>query len=177
MPLDLQVLDHQPMLTSLDVSSLEQHPEVPETPNRVGRGMPTDAVCVDETEPPLHVPQLIERCLGSVDVAKRVLGKFEECFRNDLQQMEKALATDDGEDLARLAHRIKGSAANVAAPGITLLSRHIEESARDGQLQNLTVVVDRLRQEWERYTAFQAANPLSSAQDATAAEMQDEGVT
>jgi HPt (histidine-containing phosphotransfer) domain-containing protein len=94
--------------------------------------------------------ELLGRCLGKPELAMRVLQKFERQLADDLAGVEQAMATQDYSTAGSLAHRIKGSAANVAAHGIyeqaglleTVLRMQMDDQ-RDSTWQSLLTERDR----------------------------------
>lgn len=94
---------------------------------------------------------LLARCLGKLDLAERVLAKFHLRFELDLDELEQAMRSEDLESLARVAHRLKGASANVAAVRLRVKAAGIEELARRGCLQEISEYMEGLRSEWARF--------------------------
>lgn len=107
----------------------------------------------------LDVESLLERCMGNLEFAERILGKFQQRAGNDLEELEKLLELHDAERLARVAHRFKGSAANVSAEGLRRIAEQIEESGRAGRLADVPAQIMQLRREWVRYVDCSASLP------------------
>lgn len=59
-------------------------------------------------------------------------------------EVREALAEGDGEDIARLAHSLKGSSANVGAQDVSEICRHLEKAAREGDLAAAGALADQL---------------------------------
>ena len=89
------------------------------------------------TDPPLDVEQLLDRCMGNVEFVERVLTKFHERFSDDLEQLERDVQAGAGESVAALAHRLKGSAANVAAPELHRITAQLEELGRSPRMAEI----------------------------------------
>ncbi len=66
--------------------------------------------------------------------------------------MQRRLAAGDCEEIARLAHRIKGAAANAAAARLREHAATIEQLARDRLMADIPAHLDRMRQDWTRFT-------------------------
>jgi HPt (histidine-containing phosphotransfer) domain-containing protein len=105
--------------------------------------------------------ELLARCVGRLDFAERIVGKFLEHFARDMDQLEQSLVQGDLSALACTAHRMKGAAANVAAPALLAQTAEIENSARQDRREELPVSLCHLREEWKRFSASVAC--LSSA--------------
>lgn len=100
---------------------------------------------------------LVARCLGNIAFAERVLAKFNSRFELDLAELEQAIQTQDGEGIARVAHRLKGAAANVAAGSLRAHAAGIEKAARAGDLPPISAQVDELRSQWRVFASCAAA--------------------
>jgi len=99
----------------------------------------------------LNTQELIARCMGNQDFAARVLATFQRRFGEDLAELDQALAAQDAEALVRLAHRMKGAAANVGAGLLRQAAAELEECGRTGRSGDAPPVLKRLRQEWVRF--------------------------
>ncbi|MBI1901442.1 MAG: Hpt domain-containing protein [Planctomycetia bacterium] len=96
---------------------------------------------------PVDMQELVARCMGNVEFAERVLAKFRARLDEDLLELEKAVRAEDAPGIARVAHRIKGAAANVAAHGLRERAAGIEERAAAQALADVTRLIDELRNE------------------------------
>ena len=65
--------------------------------------------------PPLDFDDLLNRCLGEVDFARRILSDFLETTRPILDEIGSALFNSAAEKAAFQVHRLKGTAGLVAA--------------------------------------------------------------
>jgi HPt (histidine-containing phosphotransfer) domain-containing protein len=101
--------------------------------------------------PALQFDELVERCMGNLEFAERVLGRFQQRFGEDLGALEAGVTGQRAEEVARLAHRMKGAAANVAAPGLRVQATAVEELARAGQVGEIPAYVEQLKVEWSRF--------------------------
>jgi len=107
---------------------------------------------------PLNFAELVERCVGRLDLVQRILDKFQAQFAGDLDQLEAALEQADLAGVSRLAHRLKGSAANVAAPRLRATAEGIEKRAAGGDVDALADCCWTLREEWSRFRQAVAAH-------------------
>jgi HPt (histidine-containing phosphotransfer) domain-containing protein len=98
--------------------------------------------------------ELLTRCLGREELLERVLKTFGLNFTHDLALLEDHLRATNADAVANVAHRMKGSAANVAAPLLSSILSEIEELAR---LRKLHELPSRLREVCEEWTRFQRA--------------------
>ena len=65
--------------------------------------------------------------------------------------LEQELADQNTEELRRLAHRLKGSAANVSATPMAQAARRVEVLAEAGKLEEIPPQLTSLRSEWRRF--------------------------
>lgn len=111
-----------------------------------------DGEQISDTPITLDMDELVERCLGNLEFAERVLARFQQGFVGDLAELEEAVAAQDAAKVARLAHRLKGAAANVAAHGIRDRARAIESLARQPALDEVPQHLSALRAQWVRFS-------------------------
>lgn len=104
------------------------------------------------TTSPFDADELVARCLGNLDFVQRVLAKFQERLDTDLAELDEAVLAADAERIARVAHRLKGASANVAAHGLRERAAGIEDLARQRCLDDIPTELDELRGEWSRFT-------------------------
>ena len=105
--------------------------------------MPSEAQLV------FDVDDLMRRCLGNRDFAERILAMFQTRFDEDVHELERMLAAGDAESVAYLSHRLKGAAANAAAPTLKALAAEIEQLACAWSLDEVQRRLDDLRHEWD----------------------------
>jgi HPt (histidine-containing phosphotransfer) domain-containing protein len=119
-----------------------------------------------EASPPLDRRQLINRCLGRIELAERLIASFQTRFPNEAGQIERALAEGDEPNLIRLIHQLKGASANVSAPTLHALLTRMEQSARGGDRQAVEASMAELYEAWDhlkRYLEAGAASPAPCA--------------
>jgi HPt (histidine-containing phosphotransfer) domain-containing protein len=109
----------------------------------------------------INYEELLARCLGNVDIAEKVLSKFQDRFGVDLAELERGLDAGDPQAIALTAHRIKGASANVAAPALYEVAAGLEELGRSERLAEVPAGVAQLRGEWTRFVQSVSQLPLS----------------
>ena len=105
----------------------------------------------------IDVEDLMDRCLGNIDLARRILVVCQEFGDENLAGLKEAIAAKDAEAIARLAHGLKGASANAAALGLRAQAAEIEHAARQCSLNEMPACLEKLRHEWSR---FNSAVPL-----------------
>jgi len=100
----------------------------------------------------LDLDELVDRCMGNLEFVDRVLTKFQQRFGEHLDELEQAVAQDDAERVALLAHRLKGESASVAAGALRDRAGEIEALGRAGRIASIPDCLQRLRGDWARFT-------------------------
>lgn len=109
---------------------------------------------------PVDVDQLMHRCLGNIEFAQKVLDKFESGFGDGLEELEKLLNERNVNEMARIAHRLKGAAANAAAPTLQQIVAQVEELGRGGNVSELNECLWQLKTEWSRFKEFSSESGI-----------------
>jgi two-component system, sensor histidine kinase and response regulator len=83
------------------------------------------------------------------DGKDRLLSRLIALYRDDSSQLladiDNGLKTGDAEAVARAAHTLKSSSANLGATNVAAIARQIEHSARSGELNDMASSVTKLR--------------------------------
>jgi HPt (histidine-containing phosphotransfer) domain-containing protein len=111
----------------------------------------------------LDVDGLINRCMGNIELAQRVLEKFQQRLPEELAELESALERGNTDEVARVAHRLRGSSASVSAEGIMQAAAEVEDVSREGRAKDIPVCLEHLRKEWQRYLDHPVALSASGA--------------
>ena len=105
--------------------------------------------------------ELLARCAGQAEICKIVLGKYAEQMIGDIPCLAQALNDSDLEQASRIAHRMKGASANVAAEELWSLSGRLEAAASNGQIETVATLLDDIQSAWGRFEEL-TANFLST---------------
>jgi HPt (histidine-containing phosphotransfer) domain-containing protein len=99
-----------------------------------------------ETRPPvINHDELIERMMGSAQMAERMLAKFVETSAIDCDNLESIIRLGNEDEIASLAHRHKGTAQTMAARRVADIASEIELRACSEPTSELLELVDQLR--------------------------------
>ncbi|HEX6639235.1 MAG TPA: response regulator [Steroidobacteraceae bacterium] len=83
------------------------------------------------------------------DGSDRLLSRLIALYRDDSSQLladiDNGLKSGDAEAIARAAHTLKSSSANLGATNVAAIARQIEQSARLGEITNLTSSITNLK--------------------------------
>lgn len=104
---------------------------------------------IEPNLPAINRDELLERMMGSVQMANRMLGKFIAASQTECDSMESAARRGDTEELASLAHRQKGTAKTMAAIHVADFASRIEEQATSEPISELLDLVDQIRQAYD----------------------------
>lgn len=112
----------------------------------------------------LNLNELIDRCMGKLEFAQRLLKRFEAQLDSDIDLIKQAASSQDLEFVAQVAHRVKGASANVSAVPLMKVAAEIETAARDGDADTLWSRLPILAAERDR---FKKSVPQFDQPDAT----------
>lgn len=99
---------------------------------------------------PVNFDELLDRCLGRIELAERILRTFQTALESDLKILEAAVAAFDATEIAHVAHRIKGASLAVSANHVTECAKFIELSAHARRLEEIPDQLARLKRESAR---------------------------
>jgi CheY-like chemotaxis protein len=106
------------------------------------RPQPAPVVLIDEAV----VADLRELDDGAARLLQGFVVSFQQAVPEHVALMQQALAAGEGEQLRKVAHRLKGLAANVGACGVAEQCRLLEELAKTGLLGGGAALVAELEQ-------------------------------
>lgn len=101
--------------------------------------------------PAIDLMSLLGRCLGNIDLILRVLSSFRNAGKIDFARLEQALERADFETIVEVAHRFKGAAGNVSAPGLRKIAIALEQSGREHNGAAVEQSLNEFRVEWEEF--------------------------
>ncbi len=143
------------------ISTLEKFltpaaPEVVAEAATSGGAIPGAAV---ETAPesaadPVDVTSVLERCMQNANLLERVLGKFGEHVPAAAKELGAQVRAGNAAEVARIAHGIKGAAANASADGVRNLAAELEEMGRTANLHEAVSRMQSLETELARCIAY-----------------------
>lgn len=93
----------------------------------------------------LNREELVDRLLGNVALAQRMLSQFLDTIPEEIDLLEAVIRIGYPEEIASLAHRHKGTAKTLAAGRVAEVAAEIEIQAREGSTSNLLSLLDELR--------------------------------
>ncbi|HJN12451.1 MAG: Hpt domain-containing protein [Pirellulaceae bacterium] len=100
---------------------------------------------------PVHFEELVERCMGNIDLATRLLDQSQEYLAKDLRLLKQFGGTGDPIEVTRLAHRLKGATATIGAYELSETFMQIEQCGRTGETATVSACLLELDNEWARF--------------------------
>jgi signal transduction histidine kinase/CheY-like chemotaxis protein/HPt (histidine-containing phosphotransfer) domain-containing protein len=100
-----------------------------------GLKTPQSAEAAPSSQRPVYNGQsFLDRLMGDTEIAKTVIEVFLEDIPKQIESMKQSLKTSDAETIERIAHSIKGAAANISGEALCELAAEIEKACKDGRL-------------------------------------------
>lgn len=120
--------------------------------------------------PMVDFDELVGRCMGNREIAERLIVKFCRKITADLESMSAGATASDADQVGRLAHGLKGAAANVACKEIRELAEQLEALGRAGDLSRAPALLHQLEEAHRKLMGDQeVADVLVRAQPAAGA--------
>jgi Amt family ammonium transporter len=95
----------------------------------------------------INYESLLDRCMGDPQLVARIAGKFEAKSRQTWEQLSIEFKAGNAAEIARLAHSMKGAAANLSAIRLAELAAQIEHLGRAGDVATAETAVAQLGEE------------------------------
>ena len=86
------------------------------------------------------------RCIGRLDLVEKALNRFHDALGQDLKDLETAMEALDSTEVARIAHRIKGTSLTVSADRLAEHALDLEKKA-EGNSQDYEESLSDIRDE------------------------------
>ncbi|MFA4985959.1 MAG: response regulator, partial [Candidatus Brocadiia bacterium] len=102
----------------------------------------------------MNKPDALARLDGDEDLLREVTGLFSASLPEYIGEARKALKENQVEHLARIAHTIKGAAANISAERISDVALEIEKLARGNATADIGELIAKLESEKELYDEY-----------------------
>ena len=100
---------------------------------------------------PVDIDDLLHRCLGRMDIVERILQKFKRTLHKDLEELEHAVLACDIDEIAHIAHRMKGASLSVSAHELREYAQSIEASAKARQFDDIPGYFVKLKEQCARF--------------------------
>ncbi len=91
---------------------------------------------------------------GDSSVIEKFIGLFMEESTKEISLLEKALEDQDITEVEKLAHSIKGAAAEVGGKRLSYVARNMEKAAENKDLVFCQAILEPLKSEWENVKKY-----------------------
>jgi signal transduction histidine kinase/CheY-like chemotaxis protein/HPt (histidine-containing phosphotransfer) domain-containing protein len=105
---------------------------------------------------PFDISALEARCLGNTNLVEHLLNRFADQALSLMTQIEESASTHNALELRKVAHTIKGAAANLSAENLRTVAASLEQSADSGNLEDADSQLQDLRSEVDLCLEFVA---------------------
>jgi HPt (histidine-containing phosphotransfer) domain-containing protein len=109
-----------------------------------------------DEQKPFCPDELLYRCLGNAEFARRIIDRFLDRLKTEGPDLEAAWKRQDLERFVQLAHRLKGSAASVAAQRIAHVLSELERMGREQRTHEAAAELTKLPEEIEAFKKIAA---------------------
>ena len=94
---------------------------------------------MNQVPSPINFAALLEMLGGEKQVLASLLSKFAGELTSDLAASEQAMVDHDAETLGKIAHRIKGTSANLHALMLSAAARELEQACTEADASLMTI--------------------------------------
>ena len=102
----------------------------------------------------LDVDDLMNRCMGNIDFACRVLQILSERCAADIDGLEQAAASSNFDQIYHISHRLKGAFANASAKHMSQLADEVCAASQSRNGYESLEKTQALREEWESFVTM-----------------------
>lgn len=95
--------------------------------------------------PVINHDELIDRMMGSVQMAERMLHRFIDASAAECDALESMVRAGNRREVVSLAHRHKGTARTLSAARVAQVAAHLEAAAETEACSDLLEIVDQIR--------------------------------
>ena len=108
---------------------------------------------------------VVNRCMGDTVLANRLMSKLAERIEDDLLKIGATLTEGKPDEMASLAHKLKGAAANLEVKSVEILAKRLEHIGRSGDLAQAPAILSDLERSAEVYRVEVAALPQQGGEE------------
>ena len=102
---------------------------------------------------------LLHRCMGRTDLADRVVAQYRQNLEASSDAIRRAVESADTDEIARLAHRLKGTSLTVSASAVADAAACLEASAQAGAMAEVALALEALRIARDRFVEAVSSTP------------------
>ena len=94
---------------------------------------------MNQVPSPIDFAALLDMLGGEKQIVASLLSKFVEELTSDLSASEQAVVNHDAEALRQIAHRVKGTSANLHALTLSAAARELEQACTEADASLMTI--------------------------------------
>ena len=94
---------------------------------------------MNQVPSPIDFAALLEMLGGDKQIVASLLSRFVEELNSDLATSEQAMVDHDAEGLRQIAHRLKGTSANLHALMLSAAARELEQACTEADASLMTI--------------------------------------
>ena len=94
---------------------------------------------MNQVPSPIDFAALLDMLGGEKQIVASLLSKFVEELTSDLAASEQAVVDHDAEALRQIAHRVKGTSANLQALMLSAAARELEQACTEADASLMTI--------------------------------------
>ena len=94
---------------------------------------------MNQVRSPIDFDALFEMLGGEKQIVASLFSKFSEELTSDLAASEQAMVDHDAEALRQVAHRMKGTSANLHALVLSAAARELEQACTEADASLMTI--------------------------------------
>lgn len=94
---------------------------------------------MNQVPSPIDFAALLEMLGGDKQIVASLLSRFVEELNSDLATSEQAMVDQDAEALRQVAHRVKGTSANLHALMLSAAARELEQACTEADASLMTI--------------------------------------
>ena len=94
---------------------------------------------MNQVPSPIDFDALLDMLGGEKQIVASLLSKFVEELTSDLAASEQAVVDRDAEALRQIAHRVKGTSANLQALMLSAAARELEQACTEADASLMTI--------------------------------------
>ncbi len=107
-----------------------------------------------QSEFPVDIKSAMSRFDNDMEFYKTMLNEFLNYVPEQIKALEEAVKSGDADEVQRHAHSIKGAAGNLSAIKIFSIAKEIEEKGRNGDIEGVIALTEKLKSEISRFEDF-----------------------
>ena len=98
---------------------------------------------------PIDCEELLSRCMGRMELMERMLTSFRDNAESDVDALLDAIESGDKQELARIAHKLKGTSLTVSARSLADTADRLQEVAVRDAEDSLSDFACELKREYD----------------------------